>query len=188
MHQGTQYFFCPYCFQSVLLPSIPYTNILNSTPAFRHVILHFDRIENFNKQQRRIESSFKYCNRCVLHVKSLSEHYQTHHSHNGKSNETKSYFNEEETRSLENNKRMQYRSVHERHEDRGDLSSYQYNTYPSKQLPMATIRRRSTMNSQYEQVGHSSSLRCSPYFVRSFVRSSRSMMIVDGTHVDNGTK
>jgi len=44
------------------------------------VILHFDRIENSNsKQQRRIESLFKYCNRCILHVKSLKEHYNYHH-------------------------------------------------------------------------------------------------------------
>ncbi len=44
------------------------------------MILHFDRIENSNnKQQRRIESLFKYCNRCILHVKSLKEHYNYHH-------------------------------------------------------------------------------------------------------------
>ena len=57
------------------------TNLLNSIPAFRHVILHFDRIENSNnkQQQRRIESLFKYCDRCVLHVKSVKEHYSYHH-------------------------------------------------------------------------------------------------------------
>lgn len=54
-------------------------NILNSTPAVRHVILHFDRIENSNNKQRRIESSFKYCNRCTLHVKSVKEHYGYHY-------------------------------------------------------------------------------------------------------------
>lgn len=82
VHRATPYFFCPYCFQSVLLPPMSDTNVLNSTPAFRHVILHFDRIENSNnkqQQQRRTESLFKYCNRCVLHVKSMKEHYSHHH-------------------------------------------------------------------------------------------------------------
>ena len=56
--------------------------MLNATPAVRHVILHFDRIENSNQKQRRIESLFKFCNRCVLHVKSLKEHSTCHHPFN----------------------------------------------------------------------------------------------------------
>lgn len=102
VHRGTQYFFCPYCFQSVLLPAISYTNILNSTPAFRHVIHHFDRIENSNKQQRRIESSFKYCNRCVLHVKSLGEHLQVHHTPALNTNGQSSHVNQSETGPVRN--------------------------------------------------------------------------------------
>jgi hypothetical protein len=154
MHQGTQFFFCPYCFQSVLLPSIPYTNLLNSTPAYRHVILHFDRIENFNKQQRRIESSFKYCPRCVLHVKSVNEHQQLHHSTQNKS------FDDETTK---------------RNSSRTDFSVYQ-----SKQLPMATIRRRSTMNSPYEQVRYfNENLRNKKIF---FIKDFRFMRIIVGIH------
>ena len=70
---------------------------MNSTPAVRHVILHFDRIENSNnkqQQQRRIESSFKYCHRCVLHVKSLKEHSTAHHPINEEENNLKrNHFN-----------------------------------------------------------------------------------------------
>ena len=98
VHKNTQYFFCPYCFQSVHLPSISDTNILNSTPAVHHVILHFDRIENSNnkQQQRRTESSFKYCNRCILHVKSLKEHYTYHHSLNTNFDGQKTFLNNDE--------------------------------------------------------------------------------------------
>ncbi|CAF3386515.1 unnamed protein product [Rotaria sp. Silwood1] len=144
VHKGTQYFFCPYCFQSVLLPAISNTNILNSTPAFRHVILHFDRIENSNsKQQRRIESSFKYCNRCILHVKSLKEHYTYHYPLNLNIDEKKSYLSYEE-----NFKRNTYPQTND---------SYHHRSYPlkfdrTKQLPMATIRRRPTTANNYEQV------------------------------------
>jgi len=63
------------------------------------VILHFDRIENSNnkqQQQRRIESLFKYCNRCQLHVKSLREHYNYHHLLNTNIDEHKSLINDEE--------------------------------------------------------------------------------------------
>ncbi len=62
---------------------------MNSTSAVRHVILHFDRIENSNnkQQQRRIESLFKYCHRCVLHVKSLKEHYSYHYPLNSNMND-----------------------------------------------------------------------------------------------------
>ncbi|CAM2704142.1 unnamed protein product [Rotaria socialis] len=148
VHKGTQYFFCPYCFQSVLLPTISNTNILNSTPAFRHVILHFDRIENSNnKQQRRIESLFKFCNRCTLHVKSLKEHYNYHHSLNINNDEKKSYSNSEENNLLEL-KRNSYQQMDD---------SYNHRFYPlkfdrTKQLPMATIRRRQTASNNYEQV------------------------------------
>ena len=162
MHKGTQYFFCPYCFQSVLLPSISYTNILNSTPAFRHVILHFDRIENSNKQQRRIESLFKYCNRCVLHVKSLPEHYQFHHSLNSNSTEGEN--------DIVELKRNNHRSMNDHSQCIGNswkrsslfLLVYQHRPYPqkfdrSKPLPMATIRRRPTISTHYDEVR---SLKC----------------------------
>ncbi|CAF2093796.1 unnamed protein product [Rotaria magnacalcarata] len=148
LHKGTQYFFCPYCFQSVLLPTISNTNILNSTPAFRHVILHFDRIENSNnKQQRRIESLFKFCNRCTLHVKSLKEHYNYHHLLNINNDEKKSYSTYEENNLLEL-KRNSYQQMND---------SYNHRFYPlkfdrTKQLPMATIRRRQTASNNYEQV------------------------------------
>lgn len=62
------------------------------------MILHFDRIENSNnkQQQRRIESLFKYCNRCILHVKSLKEHYSYHHSLNINFDGQKTFINDEE--------------------------------------------------------------------------------------------
>ncbi len=62
------------------------------------MILHFDRIENSNnkQQQRRIESLFKYCNRCILHVKSLKEHYNYHHPLNTNNDGQKSFINDEE--------------------------------------------------------------------------------------------
>jgi hypothetical protein len=68
------------------------------------VILHFDRIENINKQQRRVESLFKYCHRCVLHVKSITEHDRLHHASKSKSNEQIVYFHDEESQLLESKK------------------------------------------------------------------------------------
>ncbi len=87
------------------MPSISDTNVLNSTPAVRHVILHFDRIENSNnkQQQRRIESLFKFCNRCILHVKSLKEHYNYHHPLNSNIDGQKSFSNNEENTLKRNN-------------------------------------------------------------------------------------
>ncbi|CAF1242115.1 unnamed protein product [Adineta steineri] len=148
-HKGTQYFFCPYCFQSVLLPPMSDTNILNSTPAFRHVILHFDRIENSNnkQQQRRTESLFKYCNRCVLHVKSLKEHYNYHHPLNSNINGQMSYINDEQS-NLVDLKRNNYQQINDSYNHR----SYSLKFERNKQLPMATIRRRQTTPNNYEQV------------------------------------
>ncbi|UJR35562.1 hypothetical protein I4U23_028315 [Adineta vaga] len=145
VHKGTPYFFCPYCFQSVLLPPMSDTNLLNSTPAFRHVILHFDRIENSNKQQqqqqpqRRIESLFKFCNRCVLHVKSIKEHYSHHYPMHSTSSD-----NENNLGDLKRNHSHQ-------------TNGFNHRSYPSKfdrnkQLPMATIRRRPTTSNDYEQL------------------------------------
>lgn len=172
MHRGTQYFFCPYCFQSVLLPNISYTNVLNSTPAFRHVIHHFDRIENGpHKQQRRIESLFEYCTRCTLHVKSLAEHYQVHHPLTFNANGQTNHNNEDEHDSMES-KRNYSRSINEqrmpisysktmveakKNMHRFSFVGYQYQTYPpkfdrTKSLPMATIRRRPPMSAHDEQV------------------------------------
>lgn len=67
------------------------------------MILHFDRIENSNnkQQQRRIESLFKYCNRCTLHVKSLKEHYNYHYPLNTNIDGEKSYIDDEENNLVE---------------------------------------------------------------------------------------
>ena len=164
VHKDTQYFFCPYCFQSVFLPSISDTNLLNSTPAVRHVILHFDRIENSNhkQQQRRIESLFKFCNRCVLHVKSLKEHYNYHHPFNSNLNEQTTFFNDDENNFKRNaiHQTNDGKSI-EKKKQRKRFSSFilafNYRSYPvkfdrTKQLPMATIRRRQTTSNNYEPV------------------------------------
>jgi hypothetical protein len=92
-----------------------YTNILNSTPAFRHVILHFDRVENSNnkQQQHRVESLYKYCNRCILHVKSLKEHYNYHHPLNSNRDERKSYVNDEENYLADSSKGNHYHQTNE---------------------------------------------------------------------------
>jgi hypothetical protein len=137
------------------------TNILNSTPAFRHVILHFDRIENSNskQQQRRIESLFKYCNRCILHVKSLKEHYSYHHPLNSNINE-----HDEET-NFGDLKRNNYHQTNDSKRmslfiricNSSFILANNHRSYPikfdrNKQLPMATIRRRQTTPNNYEQV------------------------------------
>ncbi|CAF1147328.1 unnamed protein product [Adineta ricciae] len=140
IHKGTQYFFCPYCFQSVLLPMSD-TNLLNSIPAFRHVILHFDRIENSNnkQQQRRIESLFKYCDRCVLHVKSVKEHYSYHHPLNSTTDD-------------EENNQEDFKRNNSHQTNVCNHRSYPFKFDHNKHLPMATIRRRPTTSNHYEQI------------------------------------
>lgn len=72
------------------------------------MILHFDRIENSNNNNtkqppRRIESLYKYCNRCLLHVKSLKEHSTYHHALSTNLDGRKSFLNNEENDSKRTN-------------------------------------------------------------------------------------
>ncbi len=119
------------------------------------MILHFDRIENSNNKQqppRRIESLFKYCHRCLLHVKSLKEHYSFHHPLNSNMNDEENNF-----------KRSHFHSTNDRKDNKSieifssSILAFNHRSYPikfdrTKQLPMATIRRRSTTSNHYEPV------------------------------------
>lgn len=120
------------------------------------MILHFDRIENSNQKQRRTESTFQFCDRCVLHVKSLKEHSNIHHSFN-----TGKIFLEDD----DDNPIKHHHSNNEGKSILYDQNDGQYvrfrdfnhRSYPVKfdrinPLPMATIRRRFPNSSNYESI------------------------------------
>ena len=76
VHKGTRHFFCPYCFLAIELPfMINSYNILDGTLAYKHLLLHFNKID----QGRTIQSKFKHCRKCVLHVASMKDHLQRDH-------------------------------------------------------------------------------------------------------------
>ncbi|CAF3954181.1 unnamed protein product [Rotaria magnacalcarata] len=76
VHKSTRYFFCPYCFIGIELPFITNSStILNGTSAYKHLLLHFNKVD----QGRTIQSKFKHCRKCVLHVSSMKDHLQRDH-------------------------------------------------------------------------------------------------------------
>ncbi len=76
VHKGTRYFFCPYCFIAMELPYITNSStILNGTLAYKHLLLHFNKVD----QGRTTQSKFKHCRKCVLHVASMKDHLQRDH-------------------------------------------------------------------------------------------------------------
>ncbi|CAF3384500.1 unnamed protein product [Rotaria sp. Silwood1] len=76
VHKGTRYFFCPYCFIAIELPFITNSStIINGTLAYKHLLLHFNKVD----QGRTIQSKFKHCRKCVLQVGSMKDHLQRDH-------------------------------------------------------------------------------------------------------------
>ena len=76
VHKGTRYFFCPYCFLAIEMPFMANSsNILNGTLAYKHLLLHFNKVD----QGRTIQSKFKHCRKCILHVASMKDHLQRDH-------------------------------------------------------------------------------------------------------------
>ena len=76
VHKSTRYFFCPYCFHSIELPFMANSStILNGTLAYKHLLLHFNKVD----QGRTISSKFKHCRKCTLHVSSMKDHLQRDH-------------------------------------------------------------------------------------------------------------
>jgi hypothetical protein len=76
VHKGTRYFFCPHCFIAIELPFITNSStILNGTLAYKHLLLHFNKVD----QGRTTSSKFKHCRKCVLHVSSMKDHLQRDH-------------------------------------------------------------------------------------------------------------
>jgi hypothetical protein len=76
VHKGTRYFICPHCFIAIELPlMVNSSNILNGTLAYKHLLLHFNKVD----QGRTIQSKFKHCRKCVLHVASMKDHLQRDH-------------------------------------------------------------------------------------------------------------
>lgn len=76
VHKGTRYFFCPYCFIAIELPLIANSStILNGTLAYKHLLLHFNKVD----QGRTTQSKFKHCRKCILHVASMKDHLQRDH-------------------------------------------------------------------------------------------------------------
>ena len=76
VHKGTRHFFCPYCFLALELPFMANSSlILNGTSAYKHLLLHFNKVD----QGRTTSSKFKHCRKCVLHVASMKDHLQRDH-------------------------------------------------------------------------------------------------------------
>jgi hypothetical protein len=51
------------------------SNILNGTLAYKHLLLHFNKVD----QGRTIQSKFKHCRKCILQVGSMKDHLQRDH-------------------------------------------------------------------------------------------------------------
>ncbi|CAF1332249.1 unnamed protein product [Adineta steineri] len=76
VHKGTRYFFCPYCFIAIELPLMTNSStMINGTLAYKHLLLHFNKVD----QGRTIQSKFKHCRKCILHVASMKDHLQRDH-------------------------------------------------------------------------------------------------------------
>ncbi|CAF0769266.1 unnamed protein product [Didymodactylos carnosus] len=140
-HKNTRYFFCSYCLKTIPLPAMQFSNLLNGGGAFRHLLLHFNRIEG-NKTK---ESKFRHCRRCILHVKSIKEHLTRDHTaiaENNSNNTNNNQFLLPRTTPLY--------SVDSYDDIRNTNTSYNRSFGSSmknevderSQVPMATIRRR----------------------------------------------
>ncbi|CAF0950763.1 unnamed protein product, partial [Didymodactylos carnosus] len=75
LHKNTRYFFCPYCFAAIQLPLLNNSLFLNGSAAFKHLLLHFNKVDN----GRATQSKFKHCRKCTLHVKSIKDHLTRDH-------------------------------------------------------------------------------------------------------------
>jgi len=76
VHKSTRNFFCPFCFIAIELPfSSNSSTILNGTLAYKHLLLHFNKVD----QGRTTQSKFKHCRKCILHVASMKDHLQRDH-------------------------------------------------------------------------------------------------------------
>ncbi|CAF0950781.1 unnamed protein product, partial [Didymodactylos carnosus] len=140
-HKNTRYFFCSYCLKTIPLPAMQFSNLLNGGGAFRHLLLHFNRIEG-NKTK---ESKFRHCRRCILHVKSIKEHLTRDHTaitENNNNNTNNNQFLLPRTTPLysvdsyddiQNTNALYSRNF-------GYTTKSEVNEHP--QVPMATIRRR----------------------------------------------
>ncbi|CAF0769283.1 unnamed protein product [Didymodactylos carnosus] len=75
LHKNTRYFFCPYCFAAIQLPIMNNSLVLNGSPAFKHLLMHFNKVDN----GRVTQSKFKHCRKCTLHVRSIKDHLARDH-------------------------------------------------------------------------------------------------------------
>jgi hypothetical protein len=76
VHKGTRYFFCPFCFIAIELPLITNSStMINGTLAYKHLLLHFNKVD----QGRTLQSKYKHCRKCILHVASIKDHLQRDH-------------------------------------------------------------------------------------------------------------
>ncbi|CAM4747330.1 unnamed protein product [Rotaria magnacalcarata] len=76
VHKSTRYFFCPYCFLAIELPFMTNSsNTLNGSLAYKHLLLHFNKVD----QGRIVQSKFKHCRKCILHIASMKDHLQRDH-------------------------------------------------------------------------------------------------------------
>ncbi|CAF2778923.1 unnamed protein product [Rotaria sp. Silwood2] len=104
VHKGTRHFFCPYCFLAIELPlMINSTNILNGTLAYKHLLHHFNKVD----QGRTIQSKFKHCRKCILHVASMKDHLQRDHL-NIVDGMKATYYDEEENQEKQSDEGEQY--------------------------------------------------------------------------------
>ncbi|CAF1210762.1 unnamed protein product, partial [Adineta ricciae] len=104
VHKGTRYFFCPFCLVSIELPLMNNSStMMDGTLAYKHLLLHFNKVD----QGRTIQSKFKHCRKCILHVASMKDHLQRDHL-NIVDGIKATYYDEEENQEKQSDEGEQY--------------------------------------------------------------------------------